>query len=261
MRFFVPDEVHEHLLRRGFVRNYWYWTAHGEYEPNELNDVGASGTSGHGSFCMDHEHNNYESMVFDAMGQNAYDQSARNNEKMNSNVEEPPNKDTQYFYDVLNSAWWELWPECESHFELSMAVQMMSLKSEHNMSQGCFNRMAQLLKNSNPSGNCVPESFYEAKKLIKRLGLTSIKYDCCINGCMLYYKDDAELTMCKFCGHNRFKVSANNKLVPYKRSHYLPLTPRLKRLYASMQSTEHMRWHSESNRQPGVLIHPSDGLA
>ena len=43
--------------------------------------------------------------------------------------------------------------------------------------------------------------------------------------------------------------------------HYLPLIPRLKRLYASMRSAPHMRWHREYRRPPGVLSHPSDGEA
>jgi len=43
--------------------------------------------------------------------------------------------------------------------------------------------------------------------------------------------------------------------------HYLPLIPRLKRLYASMSSAPHMRWHYENRREPRVLCHPSDGEA
>jgi len=50
------------------------------------------------------------------------------------------------------------------------------------------------------------------------------------------------------------------KDVPYKRLHYLPLIPRLQRLYASTTSTKHMRWHYENRRQ-GVLCHHSDGEA
>nr|KYP50097.1 hypothetical protein KK1_028172 [Cajanus cajan] len=49
-----------------------------------------------------------------------------------------------------------------------------------------------------------------------------------------------------------------SKFVPYKRIHYLPLIPRLQRLYASVRSAEHMRWHYENHREEGVLCHPSD---
>ncbi|WMV07895.1 hypothetical protein MTR67_001280 [Solanum verrucosum] len=43
--------------------------------------------------------------------------------------------------------------------------------------------------------------------------------------------------------------------------HYLPLIPRLKRLYASNSSAPYMRWHRENRRPPGVMCHPSDGEA
>ena len=43
--------------------------------------------------------------------------------------------------------------------------------------------------------------------------------------------------------------------------HYLPLIPRLRRLYASKRTVVHMRWHYEHCQESGVLRHPSDGLA
>ncbi|WMV32547.1 hypothetical protein MTR67_025932 [Solanum verrucosum] len=50
-------------------------------------------------------------------------------------------------------------------------------------------------------------------------------------------------------------------MVPVQTMHYLPLIPRLKRLYASIRSAPHMRWHREYRRSPGFLSHPSDGEA
>ena len=43
--------------------------------------------------------------------------------------------------------------------------------------------------------------------------------------------------------------------------HYIPLIPRLKKLYASNSSAPHMRWNHESRRPPGVMCHPYDGEA
>ncbi|RDX66644.1 hypothetical protein CR513_54568, partial [Mucuna pruriens] len=39
---------------------------------------------------------------------------------------------------------------------------------------------------------------------------------------------------------------------------YFPLIPRLKRLYSSIVTTLHMRWHSDNKRDPALLCHPSD---
>ena len=51
------------------------------------------------------------------------------------------------------------------------------------------------------------------------------------------------------------------KEVPYKRMHYLPITPKLHRLYASTVTVHHMRWHSVRTPEEGTLTHPSDGEA
>ena len=50
-----------------------------------------------------------------------------------------------------------------------------------------------------PNLETIPKDFYQAKRLISKIGLNEVKIDCCLNGCMLYYKDDTTLTHCKFC--------------------------------------------------------------
>jgi len=245
--------------------NYWYWTKHGESKPPSSNMH--EGASSSAQACFDKEYDRYENFVYDAMRGSLYGAEVNRGNKRNVIIEEVPNKEAQHFYDILVAAQRPLWPGCDAHTELSITLQMMCLKSDYNMSQGCFDRMAKLIKSSNPLENCVPNNFYEAKKLVSKLGLTSMKIDCCINGCMIYYTNDAELTECKFCGHPRFKQirmgveKAKKNNVPYKRMHYLPLIPRLQRLYASLKSAEHMRWHFEFKRKDGFLCHPSDGLA
>jgi len=41
---------------------------------------------------------------------------------------------------------------------------------------------------------------------------------------------------------------------------YLPIIPRLQRMFASMQTTPHMTWHHK-NQSQGKLRHPLDGEA
>ena len=76
---------------------------------------------------------------------------------------------------------------------------------------------------------------------------------------MLYYGNDMTSTECKFCDHPRYDSRKKGKQIPFKRMHYLPLTPRLQRLFASARTAEHMRWHHEKRRPGGMLCHPSDG--
>ncbi|KAL1299879.1 hypothetical protein AAHE18_18G139200 [Arachis hypogaea] len=142
---------------------------------------------------------------------------------------------------------------------------MLCIKAEGNQSQESFKQWATLIRKIAPEGSAIPRDYYEAKKLVQKLGLKAIKIDCCSNNCMLYRKDDAALTSCKFCEAPRFKPISDggckSKRVPVRRMHYLPLIPRLRRLYASMSSAPHMTWHIKNQRDDGVMTHPSHGEA
>ncbi|KAL0416575.1 UNVERIFIED_CONTAM: hypothetical protein Slati_3489400 [Sesamum latifolium] len=94
------------------------------------------------------------------------------------------------------------------------------------------------------------------KMLIRDLGLPLEKIDACENGCMLYRKDGIDLDYCKFCGEARDKPTSernpNHKKTPYAILRYLPLTPRLQRLYASEATTEQIR-RLPTNRRRGEI--------
>jgi len=82
---------------------------------------------------------------------------------------------------------------------------------------------------------------------------------------MIYYKYDEGLSAYKFYGHARQLLKNSNqwghKEVSCARMHYLPLIPRLQRLYASKSTVVHMKWQHEHCQELGVLWHPLDGLA
>lgn len=100
---------------------------------------------------------------------------------------------------------------------------------------------------------------------MSKLGLKAKKIDCCVNGCLLYYKEDKHLNECRICGADRYvprKIGMGKfKDVPVKRMFYFPIIPRLQRLYASIESATQMRWHHENIKPPHVLRHPSDAKA
>ena len=77
-----------------------------------------------------------------------------------------------------------------------------------------------------PQPETIPKDFYQAKRLVSKLGLNEVKIDYCLNGCMLYYKDDVILNHCKFCREPRFKPkrggSVTYKDVPYKNCTFCP---------------------------------------
>ena len=123
---------------------------------------------------------------------------------------------------------------------------------------------------SYPDGNLVPESFYNAKKIIRDLGLDYEKIDACIDDCVLYRNEYADLEKCPRCKKSRWKLNESNgnvigkkknhKKVPHKILRYFPLTPRLQRLFLTKNIASEMRWHKEGRVDDGVLRHPVDSM-
>ncbi|XP_038711782.1 uncharacterized protein LOC120005976 [Tripterygium wilfordii] len=163
---------------------------------------------------------------------------------------------------MLYAAQSPLWDGCESHSELPAAVRLLSIKADYNMSQGCFDDVVHLMKETMPTDNRMPVTFYQAKKSVSKLGLGYQRIYCCPDDCMIYYKDDAHLTQCKFCGVNRYKPwrtgRENFKEIPIKLMWYLPLIPRLQRLFSSTVTAKEMRRHYEHQCESDTLCHPSD---
>jgi hypothetical protein len=85
---------------------------------------------------------------------------------------------------------------------------------------------------------------------------------------MLFWKKNKNLKYCLFCKKCRYKKVVNKDgsvqitSVPVKVLRYLPLKPRLQRLYLSQKTAKHMRWHKEEIcNNTGCMSHPSDGTA
>ncbi|KAG8369728.1 hypothetical protein BUALT_Bualt14G0044000 [Buddleja alternifolia] len=120
-----------------------------------------------------------------------------------------------------------------------------------------------IMKDILPEEEKWPRSFYETKKELSKLGLAYEKIDACINKCMLYYKENKHKEECVVCHHPRYKPvkPGARKKVPHSVLHYLPITPRLQRLYMSSHSCEHMTWHKKCF-EDGIMTHPAhDGFS
>ncbi|RDX66631.1 hypothetical protein CR513_54581, partial [Mucuna pruriens] len=90
-----------------------------------------------------------------------------------------------------------LWEGCDNHSELSISLAALSLKSDYNMSEGCFNHMVQLIGETMPKGNRMVTNFYHARKSVQILGFGCLKIDCCPKGCLLYYSENSNKTITK----------------------------------------------------------------
>ncbi|GJU72891.1 putative transposon, En/Spm-like protein [Tanacetum coccineum] len=86
-----------------------------------------------------------------------------------------------------------------------------------------------------------------------------------VYGCILYWKDNKELTVCPTCGISRWKVDNKTHKVyeniPAKVMWYFPIIPRLQRLFKLESISEDLRWHATRRITDGVLRHPADSQA
>lgn len=255
------DDVQYHVAKNGFVGAYTFWHAHGEMLGSSSGTHTDDDRSDYGSRPVDNTNqtddedgSNYRTMVMDAMGQVFPD----------SVSGEAPNPEAQHFYEMLKDAEEPLWDGCRKHTKLSAVSQLLNLKSESNMSESTYNRMMCILKDMLPDSAQLPADLYQTKKIfLKTLNLGYEKIDACVNNCVLYYKENEDLLVCPTCSHPRYKArrAGARKPVAYKILRYMPLIPRLQRLYASSNTSEHMCWHKENQRRDGRMAHPCDGEA
>ena len=111
--------------------------------------------------------------------------------------------------------------------------------------------MLVMLKKMLPKANELPESTYEAKKVVCCLGLEVQKIHACPNGCILYRGEEYEnLNVCLVCGALHYKIRRDDpgdvegerprKRVPAKVMWYAPIIPRLKRLFRNKEHAKLM---------------------
>ncbi|KAL7174783.1 hypothetical protein ACSBR1_043887 [Camellia fascicularis] len=67
--------------------------------------------------------------------------------------------------------------------------------------------MLEFLTKLLPKDNLVPKSTYEAKKILRELGLSYELIDACVNDCVLFWKANATLDKCPNCNASRYKTN------------------------------------------------------
>nr|GEW08703.1 hypothetical protein [Tanacetum cinerariifolium] len=124
-----------------------------------------------------------------------------------------------------------------------------------------------LFEGSFPEDNELPVTTYHAKKLTCLMGLAVERIHACRNNCILYRKDYKDLHECLVCKASRYKHHKNLMELdsdvtkngpPAKMLWYLPIIPRLKKLYANPKDAKLLRWHAEERKTDGKMRHVAD---
>ncbi|XP_021740131.1 uncharacterized protein LOC110706520 [Chenopodium quinoa] len=174
--------------------------------------------------------------------------------------EEKPNPQAKKFLNLLEESKRPLY-EGSSMSVLEIASRITSLKCEYNLPHMCVDGFASLMNETIPDNNNMGEAFYEVKKVVNGLELPHEKIHACPKGCMLFWKDDVNLSNCRVCGSERYSKTSKGSSVPLKVLIYFPITPRLQRLFATKNISAEMTWHASNPRVANTMAHPSDSDA
>ncbi|XP_020082508.1 uncharacterized protein LOC109706120 [Ananas comosus] len=313
------DDVKVHLICDGFLRGYTRWICHGEDPITSLSSTNPTASS----FSSQVSHleanarrlDDIDGLLHAAMGISNEETTGINfiinetNRQQSSefttteqsseagDAQEPTeradaeqcggssNGETSEFLKLLKDANEELYPDCMKFSKLSFIIHLFHLKCLNGWTGESFSKLLELLIDAFPEGTLLPRSTYEAKKVIKALGLNYEKIHCCPNDCMLFWGEKASEEICHVCSSSRWVTrkqvdkeaqthdketmihdEINNASIKKKRKaakvlRYFPLIPRLQRLFVSTKTAKDMRWHEEGRVKDGLLRHPADGKA
>jgi hypothetical protein len=261
-RQFPANQVHEHLLTRGFMRNYACQDNHGEDENYNVHNHGDEMDGENAELPADE--GGYDSEESDGL-----DQMLRDGETAYSDE-----RQYEKFKSMVQDSKTPLYPGCkEEHSKLHVVLSLLQLKSTNGWSDKSFTELLQLIGDLLPAGHVLTETTYRAKKVVCPLGLEVQKIHSCRNDCVLYRGDYADLDACPVCKTPWYKGGDNDddadddsggpdlkkRKVPVKVAWYFPIIPWIERMFANKKHAKMMRWHHEERKKDGMIRHPADG--
>ena len=94
-----------------------------------------------------------------------------------------------------------------------------------------------------PQPNLLPDCYSAALSLIEPFLVQALELDVCPNDCIIFRGKHATLTECPICGAKRYKTSN----IPFRRFRYLPIGPRLERLFGTANLAHLVQAHGGLN--------------
>ena len=94
---------------------------------------------------------------------------------------------------------------CKHFSKLSAIVHLYHMKCLNSWTKKSFTMLLQFLLDFLHSNAKLPKDCYEAKKIIKDLGLSYEKIHTCPKDCILYWKENTNLKACPKCNLSRWE--------------------------------------------------------
>ncbi|GJT07094.1 putative reverse transcriptase domain-containing protein [Tanacetum coccineum] len=191
------EEVQFHLFKYGIDQSYTKWDKHGEKdEQATAAQIPVNATT---EFVDDTDLN----MEF---GSQIPTDGPTTVEMVNATKDGFSAEDLDKFQELLLDAEKPLYKGCPDFTKLSAIVKLLNLKGKYGVCDKFFTELLGLVKKMLPAGNEMVEKTYQAKKIMRMMGSGYKKIHVCSNNCLLYWKDDKDLTARQTCGISKWKV-------------------------------------------------------
>lgn len=270
--------MHCHLLVYGVDSSYNPWTSHGEVDEHSSGSEDAYEvyTSNRDEDLMTID--DMAPLIFDAT--NVWNSTTSrvhiNNREHTEHEEMRANYETPKDFDkLMEDIEADLYPGCKTFKRMEFLITLLHVKVSCKMTDKAFSLILEVLHRAFNYDKNFPASFYEAKKYTKALGLDYVKIDACINHCILFRDEYANMEACPKCGASRWKKrfevgdieseeegAKKMTQVPRLILRHFPLIPRLQRMFISSNLAKHMRWHKDGRlNDDDVMRHPADSKA
>ena len=115
------------------------------------------------------------------------------------NETEEPNESAKNFFKLLTEAKRELYPGCKEATKVSFIVRLFQIKCMFGLSNSALEAIIHLFSVLLPKGHCVPDTLEKVQKVVRDLGLDYQKIHACINDCVLFPKEYADMDTCPTC--------------------------------------------------------------
>nr|XP_043637883.1 variant-silencing SET domain-containing protein-like [Erigeron canadensis] len=258
-------QVSAHIISNGFMRDYVCWYMHGEKIVGENSSVSLFNrvNSDENDVLYNNNNGNNDNGDDNNIGDN---DNGENIDNMFNDVEgDIDEHDHDEFQQLLADLKTKVYDGCK-YSKFSAVTELLNLKADYGWSDTGFTKLLEFINNLLPTGNKLPKTTYRAKKLICPMWLIKKRIHACPNDCMLYRNENKDLHKCKECGASRYKrnkeINLNDDVTkngpPAKVLWYLPIIPRLKRLFANAKHAKLLRWHEDERKKDGMIRHVAD---
>ena len=243
-------EMSKDLQKFGFTPGYTVWTLHGESAQRARAEVVRRRTDEHGTGTAD--------MVQD------FDDARDSDEEMEESA--------KAFTEMLESSKRPLHEHTEL-CQLDAISQIMALKAQFNLGRECYDAMMTVFGRFLPKGHVLPPNLYQSDKILRALKMPYEKIHACEKGCVLFRLQYEDLNYCPICNSSRYVVVDNGMgektqtKIPVNVLRYMPIVPRLQRLFMVEETARQMTWHKTGKRTEldadgnVMMVHTSDGEA